>query len=137
MIYRAIKYLYYRIYVWNLGMWGESDLPHLNAILGVSFLMFLNLLTLFFTVKPLIDCQPCLTSSADEYIMGGVFLILVLVNYLLLVRDGKYVKIAEEFKKESPAQKRKGIIFVWFYIIGSFILYPLTILAIKNLISLN
>jgi len=137
MIYRAIKYLYYRIYIWNLGMWGESDLPHLNALIGVSFLIFVNLTMILIVIEAMINSQFLFELPNSEYYAGAFFLVLVLMNYFLLARNGKYLKIVEEFKKESIAQKRKGIAFVWFYIVGSFILYPLTILLIKKIISSN
>ncbi len=40
------KYLYFRIYSWNLKKWGENDMPEWNAVLGVSFTMFINLFVL-------------------------------------------------------------------------------------------
>jgi hypothetical protein len=116
-------------------MWGESDLPHLNAILGVSFLMFINLTTVFMVLIAVINNQFLFELPNSEYYAGAFFLLLVLISYVLLIRDGKYLKIAQEFKKESIAQKRKGLVFVWLYIIVSFILYPVTILLIKKIIS--
>lgn len=44
------KYLYYRLYSWNLKTWGESNLPHWNALFGVSFMMFLNLSTMILSL---------------------------------------------------------------------------------------
>src|SRR6476661_2690546 len=44
-MYRAFTYLYYRIYAWNVRTWGESDVPQFNALFGVSFLVFLNILS--------------------------------------------------------------------------------------------
>jgi hypothetical protein len=122
MIYKAIKYLYYRIYDWNLRAWGESDMPQYNAIIGVSFLIYLNIISLFIAIETLTGNQYFLFLPNGEYYAAATCLLLLLVNYILLVRNGKYLKIAEEFKKENPSQKRKGLVFVWLYVTGSFVI---------------
>jgi len=120
MIYKAIKYLYYRIYDWNLRAWGESDMPQYNAIIGVSFLMFLNIIGIFIAIEALTGNQYFLFLPKGEYYAAATCLLLLLFNYFLLVRNGKYLTITEEFKKENSLQKRKGLVFVWLYVIGSF-----------------
>ncbi|MDG5800164.1 hypothetical protein QA597_07370 [Marinilabiliaceae bacterium ANBcel2] len=48
---KIYRYLYYRLYSWNLKTWGEKDLPQWNALFGVSFMMFLNLGLLGFLLQ--------------------------------------------------------------------------------------
>jgi len=122
MIYKAIKYLYYRIYDWNLRAWGESDLPQYNAIIGISFFIWLNLITVVIAIEALIKSEYLVSIPNSEYYAGAILLTLILMNCFLLVRNGKYLTIAEEFKKENPSQKRKRLILIWLYIVGSFVL---------------
>jgi len=120
MFYNAIKYLYYRIYDWNLRAWGESDLPQYNAIIGISFLIYLNIVSIFIAIETLTGKQYLLFAPNTDYYIAATFLILLVFNYFLLVRNRKYLKIAEEFKGENSIQKRKGLFFIWLYVIGSF-----------------
>jgi hypothetical protein len=102
-------------------MWGESDLPQYNAMFATSFLIFLNITTLFILIEALMGTKYLVSIPMIEYSAGGILLMLFVVNYFLLVRHGKYLKIAEELRKESQIQKRRGLIFIWLYIIGSFV----------------
>jgi len=38
------KYIFFRLYSWNLKSFGKNDLPALSALLELSLLMFLNLI---------------------------------------------------------------------------------------------
>ena len=51
MIPKAHKYLYYRIYSWNLRTWSESDGPEYNALFGMSFLALLNIVSILTTIE--------------------------------------------------------------------------------------
>src|SRR5438128_1344327 len=105
--YIAYTYLYYRIYAWNLRMWGESDMPQFSALFVMLILFSLNLMTIptaieVFTGGRLIH---------NELIPGVVFLAISLISYFLLVHNGKYKKIAEDFSCESPTQRKKRLIW--------------------------
>src|SRR5712692_10392651 len=115
--YTAYKYLYYRIYAWNLRMWGESDLPQFNALFGVSALILMNIITLVTAFEVFTGQR--LSLSRAGVIGGG--LALIAIGYFLLVHGGKYRKIAKEFDKETQSQRSKTGVRPAIFAISGFI----------------
>jgi hypothetical protein len=117
-LWRGYEYLYYRLYSWNLRTWGEGDLPQYNAMFGVTFMSFLNTVTLVVTVGALANIQAVF--EAKEYQIAAIVIILAVINYYALVHDGKYKSIAATFSKEKSSARTKNAIFCWLYVILSF-----------------
>ena len=114
------KYLYYRLYTWNLKKWGERDLPQFNALFGVSFMIILNIGILvgildLFGFNFIRDETP----KVGIVILG--FLILGL-NYFWLVKNEKYKRITKEFEMESKNKRLRNTLFLWLYLILSFVI---------------
>jgi hypothetical protein len=114
------KYLYYRLYSWNLNTWGENDLPQWNALFGVSFMMFINIgivagIIDIFGLNIFIEDTPKI-----EILVFG-FLILF-INYFWLVHNGKYKKIAKLYNKESKNIRLRNTILLWLYVLVSFVI---------------
>lgn len=42
-MWKTYKYIYYWLYTWNKGLWGENDIPRFNAVVGMP-LSFLSVL---------------------------------------------------------------------------------------------
>lgn len=129
---RLYKYLYYRLYSWNLKTWGESDLPQWNALFGVSFMMFLNLglvglLLQFFGVNVF------LRSELPKKELITLMLCLFIVNYFLFIHKGTYRSIAKELKKEPPQKRRINTILLWLYVTLSFALFAFGAILIRQL----
>lgn len=113
------KYLFYRLYSWNLKKWGKNDIPHWNALFGVSFMMFLNigligLLLQLFGIK--IFLREKLPKIEIVLIMVSIYII----NYFLLINKNKYKLIVAEFKNEDLKDRRIKTIVLWLYLILSF-----------------
>ena len=79
------KYLYYRIYSWNLRTWGESDVPEYNALFGVSFLAFLNIMSLFTAIELVTGLRIIDDSRMGKLFWFVAFLGVLVANYFLLV----------------------------------------------------
>ena len=97
---KLYKYLYYRLYSWNLKTWGESDMPQWNALLGVSFMMFLNLSLLGILIQFLglnIFSKNDLPKKEIIILMLGLFVL----NYFLFIQKAKYLTLIKELKKET------------------------------------
>jgi flagellar basal body-associated protein FliL len=77
-------------------------------------------LTVFVATEAIIGSEYLVSTPNSEYYAGAMLIVVGLVSYFLLVHNEKYKKIAEEFKKERPTQKRKRMILIWLYIMGSF-----------------
>src|SRR5438477_8646627 len=110
---RAYRYLYYRIYAWNLQRWGESDLPQFSALFLVLIFIFLNLMSIPTGIDLFTGGHLIRDSGRNKFMLGGVGLVISLISYYLLVHGGKYKQIAQEFSHESPRQKKTRLIVVW------------------------
>ena len=124
-MFRAYKYVYYRIYDWNLRTWGQKDRPHDNAVLGVAMLTLFNLFSVFAILQILTDIDFLSIGSLPvEYL--AIFVIAHMsLHYLLLFYKKRYKQIIAEFSQESKEDYKRGTVWVLVYIIGS----PLLLIA--------
>jgi hypothetical protein len=120
---RAYKYLYYRIYSWNLRKWGESDLPQFSALFFVLIFVFLNLMCIPTAIDLFTGGHLIKDSSTNKFLLGVIGFAIALFSYYVLVHSENYKKIALEFVAESARQKTARLIFIWLYLIGSFVLF--------------
>jgi len=120
MLIEAYKYLYYRVYAWNLRVWGESDVPQFNALFFVIILALLNLMSIPTAIDAFTGGHLIKDSGRNKLILAGVGLVISLISYFLLVHDRKYKEIAKAFSVETPVQKRRRLIAIWLYLIGTF-----------------
>ena len=111
---RPLRYLYYRIYAWNLHRQGEGDLPQFNALLGTSFLMLMNLLSIPFILDFLKIAT--MSSVAFRSLVIALMPVTFLAHYLLLFRRGRYRRIFKEFANEAEDSRRRGTIAVLAYV---------------------
>lgn len=115
---KPLRYLYFRIYEWNLRKHGESDFPQYNALLGTSFLMLMNFLSI-----PLIVDHLGIMVIAPATFRNLVIALMpttLVLHYLLLFRGGRYRTIQREFANEAANSRRRGTIAVWSYVVLSF-----------------
>jgi len=118
---KIYKYLYYRLYTWNLKSWGENELPQFNALFGVSFMMLLNIGILAALVELLgfnvfVDDTP----KKEIIVLGTIVLIL---NYFWLVHKRNYKRIENEYKNEPKKKRLKNTILLWLYFLFSFLIF--------------
>ena len=116
---RLYKYLYYRLYSWNLKTWGEKDLPQWNALIGVSFMMILN----FGIIAGIIDMFGIVDIFIEETPKKELvlfYLVVTVFNYFWLVHNGKYRQIAKEYKNEPKDKRSRRALLLWLYVIMSF-----------------
>jgi DMSO reductase anchor subunit len=129
---KIYRYLYYRLYSWNLKTWGEKDIPQWNALFGVSFMMFLNLGLLGLLLQ-LLGVNIFLRDELPKKELVIIMISLFVLNYFLFVHKGNYRSIAKELKKETPEKRRANAILIWLYVILSFALFVLSAMFIKKL----
>ncbi|WP_152567168.1 hypothetical protein [Porphyromonas macacae] len=128
------KYMYYRLFTWNLKKWGRYDDPQGNALIGVSFVMFLNLNAL----GVFLDFM-----GWFKYFEGGlskievsiILLIILGFNYFWLMHKGKFLQLVKHYKKESKAERRKNTFILWGYFVISLVLPLLMISIHKQLVG--
>lgn len=129
---KIYRYLYYRLYSWNLKTWGEKDIPQWNALFGVSFMMFLNLGLLGLLLQ-LLGVNIFLRDELPKKELVIIMISLFVLNYFLFVHKGNYRSIVKELKKEPPEKRRANTILIWLYVILSFALFVLSAVFIKKL----
>jgi len=129
---KMFRYLYYRLYSWNLKTWGENDLPQWNALFGVSFMMFLNL-GLFGLLLQLFGVNIFLRNELPKKELVIIMLGLFVLNYFLFIHKGNYRSITKELKKESPQKRRTNTFLLWIYVILSFALFAFGAIFIRKL----
>ncbi len=112
-------------------MFGESDLPQYNALFAVSFLAFLNIVSIPTAIDLATGGNLIHDSGGGKLIWFGLWFAVQLVSYFLLVVDSKYRKIAKEFSGETTVQKRTRLLVIWLYVIGSFVV-SFGLISIRN-----
>ncbi len=132
---RLYKYLYYRLYSWNLKTWGKKDLPQFNALFGVSFMMYLNI-GILAGIIDILGIRIFVEETPKKEIIVFGFIILI-VNYFWLVNRGKYIRIAHKFKKEPKKKRLRNALLLWLYVVFSFIIVSLIAILSGKLKGLN
>ena len=117
---RFYKYLYYRIYNWQLKLWGESEGPEFTALLGVSFLLFLNIYGVLLLIDYLTGFSIIRFLQIGSLKISLGILLIIGFNYLLFIRGNNFEAIARDFKGEDESQSRVKLIFIFLYIFLSF-----------------
>jgi hypothetical protein len=116
---KIIKYFFYKIYSFSQSN-GENDSGWAYAI--VSMFLIANIYSLLDVVMIITKSKLPKVSNLFIVAIGGLVLYL---NYVLLIRNGKTKEIVKEFKETKPS---KGILnlFLIFYIIASVTLFVYT-----------
>ena len=123
MIFKPFRYLFYRIYSWNLEKWGRVSAPDVAAVGAIAVLFFVNLLTIITIVAIFTGFN-----LFDELKFSKIQLIISLIILygifdIYLYRGCKCADIIKQFKKEDKAFRRKGTIFVWCYVVGTILIF--------------
>lgn len=105
------RYLIYRLYHFR------EDTPVINTILILSLVHAYQILTVFVVIGAIthFDVQMNL-SGYRPYLYSILFIVL---NFLLFYNKKKWKTYRVEFEKESPTQRKIGLVLVLFYLIGS------------------
>ncbi len=118
-MYSAYKYLFYRIYSWNLKTWGKEDIPQYNTIIWISVMIMANLLSILIIIEIIVGYEIIKVSSIPKIFMIIEYVIIFIFNYFLLVYNDKYLLIAKNFKSENKEKRRRRTKWMWSYIIGT------------------
>lgn len=124
-------YLYYRLYTWNLKKWGMEDMPHYNALFGVSFMMFSNLYLLAWLLQ-LFGLNIVLHEETPRFEVAFIGLIILFYNYFRFIYKKKFKSLVKLYSKESKQRRRRNTFLLWLYFLLSFLFILLTIQLYKN-----
>jgi len=116
---RFYRYLIYRLYTWRLQK--NDDTPGATVIFIMSFIHLVHIMILYVLaiklglVRNLIH----LNKPAKYLVVPGI----ALVYYLLVYNKKRWLKYVEEFKDETPLQRKRGTLFMQLFTIGSILLF--------------
>lgn len=113
-VIRAYRYIYYRIYAWNLRTWGKQDLPQFNTCLGLAFLSLLNLLSFLLLLG---------VWALPKSAILVAFVVSLLAHYQYFVRSDRYLDLEREFTSSPLFTPSAGLLLVWGYVAGSLVLF--------------
>ena len=109
------RYLIYRLYHFR------DDSPVVNVIVTLSSVHLMQLYTIKLLLWFLFSVNINWNIEGNQFL---VFMFLFMgVNYLLLYNKKKWETYDEEFKNETPEHKKKGLILVLSYLIGSIVIF--------------
>ena len=118
-MFRFYRYLFYRVYSWRLKR--EADVPRADTILFFTLLHWFIFMPFGFYASERLGVNLTAIFNNQIYVrlvLGiGALLPINLFFWKVINLDA----CVEEFKDESEAQRRKGTICLWLFIVGSFL----------------
>jgi hypothetical protein len=120
--YKLYRYLFFRLYKWNEHVLGREEMPSLNAFLFQSFFLFLHFITFVMLMQVVSRARAFDFFIEYKYLLFLVLVLDLVLNYFVLIYNGKSQKCFAEFERIDP-KKRKQYNFV-------IALYALSILVI-------
>jgi NADH:ubiquinone oxidoreductase subunit 6 (subunit J) len=117
----ALRYLFYRLYRWQVSCWNDEDV-WLNALVLIVVLFCLNVVTLLALAESAARTSFLLSNVPRNVARIGIVTIGVLMALPLhcaLVHKGKYKRIVREFESETENQRRIRGIGVSLYVVFS------------------
>ena len=120
--YKAYQYLFYRIYVWYEKKFGEKEMPYITASSFSGMFVLLNLVTLVFLIQLITGIRLVelfFESGYNVVIVISFVVVAEVVNYYVLFRKKKYLKLIKEFKKETTAENKRNLKLCYIYTLGS------------------
>ena len=126
---KLYEYLYYRLYQWQLKLYGKEDVPEYTALLGVALIMGLHSFTLYaYMVNSLIhlDYLDSFITIPTIFIIG-IFFIFIAINYPWFIYKNRYLKIVKKYENENKRKRQKKLFVLWIFVLFSFFILFLSL----------
>jgi uncharacterized membrane protein YidH (DUF202 family) len=128
--FKNYKYLYYQIDLWNIKNWGERTREY-HSLAVISILVYLNVLTLFLFTE-LFTGFSAKQLGFDLFSALFALTVISLLNYFVLVHNGKYNSIIKQFSRESETSRRSKSIWSLFYVILSIVSFSVPVIILSH-----
>lgn len=126
-MYRALKYIYFYIFnsYYKDGNY-RNDIPWFTSLGIIAFSLSLYLVGLFLLVQEYILFNKFINFSFEltHILLFGLSVWLVL--YLLLIKDGKYLEIYEQYKSQRSTL---GKLLAWGITLLSFLMFFIALIV--------
>jgi hypothetical protein len=114
-------------YHYRFQVMVRSITPELGAVIGTTACLYFNLWNINFILKLFFDVpvlDPVNIFTNNWKIVVTVYMgLLLLLNYLYLMADGKFKIIIKEFSNDSVVERRKWKIVTVTYTLATYIIY--------------
>jgi len=121
---QPIRYLFYRLYQWQVSCWKDDEVS-INALVLLVALLCLNLITLVGLAESISGTSFLLARFSRKVAHVGILTIGALIAlplYYSLVHKGRYRHIVKEFEVESARQRQIRGLGVSLYVVFSVVL---------------
>lgn len=118
------RYLIYRLYHFR------NDTPIFNTIATLTIVHWFQLLNIFYVVDEFTSYKIWNSIFSPSKFNPVVVILFGILNFILLYNKKKWKSYDEEFKNESPKERKRGLIIVLSYLIGTIILSFVLVIAI-------
>jgi len=126
-MFKIHRYIYYRLYIWNLKSFGERDLPFLNALLELSLIIYVNILTIILILDEIFIAKTIDRFISTQWLAIIIVVFVLLIQYLLLFHNNRYKKIIERYENDQVSGKRNEAL-AFLYVGISIILFIIAIM---------
>lgn len=118
------RYLIYRLYHFR------NDTPIFNTIATLTIVHWFQLLNIFYVVDEFTSYKIWNYIFSPSKFNPMIVILFGILNFILLYNKKKWKSYDEEFKNESPKERKRGLIIVLSYLIGTIILSFVLVIAI-------
>jgi len=116
---RFYRYMIYRLFAWRLRK--NDDAPATTVTFILAFVHSAQLLSLLFIFVRVTN-QVHFLSELPDLLLGGSYLIVSLLIYIVIYNESKWKEYIREFENESKSQRRSGTITLYSFTLGSTLL---------------
>ena len=129
------EYMYYRLYAWNLKKWKKSDCPEGNALIGVSFVMLMNVALVLLVLEYAGVIRIMFGEEHQDHrnvLAISIYIISLLIKYFRFYRKKKYRKLVQKYAHESKKKRFWKALILWFFFLFSLFSGYILVYLMKN-----
>ena len=89
---QVYRFIYYRLYSWNLKAWGAGDFPQYNACLWLALVSVVNVFSIALVLG--VDL-----GAPGRYLAVSLFVISAVAHYWYFIHTGRYGTLSTEFSQ--------------------------------------
>jgi RsiW-degrading membrane proteinase PrsW (M82 family) len=124
------RYIIYKIYSWSVSKSGET--PVANTILTLATVHFFQFAILLLFIDQVITPIRWIYDINKIYLFIGALVYFVLF-YFLVYNKKRWASYIDEFKNENERDRKKGNILVISFLIGSILLFFISLPVLSTL----
>lgn len=107
-VWNPYELVFSALYLWGLRRHGAADGPQYNAVIGLSFLMLINL-TCVAHILERWGVHGWKVSSIPEWLFPATLVIIGVLHYLWILRGSRYAEVARKVQENDTLKGRAEI----------------------------